>query len=341
MVTPKRILIVNVNWLGDVLFSTAAIRTIRYAFPESFIACVIPPRCLPVLEGNTHLDEVIVFDEQKTHKGLMGKLRFLRYLRRKRFDAAYLLHRSFSRTLLVALAGIRERIGYVTAKRQWLLTKKIIPPDIRRVHRIDYYLGVVAGAGIEVKDRFTEFFVRDEDIRAVEAFLSGHGIREDDALIGINPGGNWGPKRWPKENFAALAARLEAAGAGRVIVTGGPNDTGLAEYIASGMKSAPVNACGKLTLKQFGVLAHILNIFITADSGPLHIANAVGCRRIIALFGPTDPAITGPYPSDTTVIIQKTTGCAVPCYTVDCKDNRCMKAITVDDVMDAVNNHPR
>jgi ADP-heptose:LPS heptosyltransferase len=207
MVEPKRILIFNVNWLGDVLFSTAAIRNIRYAFPESFIACVIPPRCVPVLEGNTHLNEVIVFDEQKEHKGILGKIRFLLYLRRKRFDVAYLLHRSMSRTLLAALAGIGRRIGYVTKKRAWLLTERIVPPDIRRVHRIDYYLGVLQGAGIEIKDRFTEFFVRDEDIRAVEAFLAGQGVSEDDVLIGINPGGNWGPKRWPTEAFAALAER--------------------------------------------------------------------------------------------------------------------------------------
>ncbi|MDD5347753.1 MAG: glycosyltransferase family 9 protein, partial [Candidatus Omnitrophica bacterium] len=191
-------------------------------------------------------------------------------------------------------------------------------------------------AGLQVVARSLEFFVKQEDIKRVEDFLSGHHIREDDFIVGINPGGNWGPKRWPRENFAALADRIADIYRAKIIITGGGADEALAREIGSRMKTKPVIACGTLSLKQFAVLASISNLFITADSGPMHIANAVSCRRIIALFGPTDPALTGPFPPDRVTIVRKEIGCRLPCYKVDCADNRCMKAISVEDVVAAV-----
>ena len=101
------------------------------------------------------------------------------------------------------------------------------------------------------------------------------------------------------------------------------------------MKSSAISACG-LSLKQFAALCARMSVFISADSGPLHIANAVNTKQIISLFGPTDPRLTGPVPADRVAIIQKNTGCMIPCYMVNCSDNRCMKAISVDDVLAAV-----
>ena len=124
----KKILIFNVNWLGDVLFSTAVIRNVRRNFPESFIACIVPSRCYAILKDNPHLDEIIIFDEKDRHKGIFQQLDFVRSLREKQFDAVFLLHRSFSRALICRLAGIPERIGHYTKKRGFLLTKKIMPP---------------------------------------------------------------------------------------------------------------------------------------------------------------------------------------------------------------------
>ena len=97
----KRILIFNVNWLGDVLFSTAAIRNIRRNFPDSFIACIIPSRCYPILKDNPNLDEVIIFDEKDRHKSIFKRFKFIRSLKAKGFDMVFLLHRSFSRAYLL------------------------------------------------------------------------------------------------------------------------------------------------------------------------------------------------------------------------------------------------
>jgi lipopolysaccharide heptosyltransferase II len=335
MISRKRIVIFNVNWLGDVLFSTAVIRNIRFNYPESYIACIIPPRCAAVLEGNLYLNEIILYDEKARHKGVMGTLAFISALRKKRFDCAFLLHRSLTRALIVWAAGIGERIGYRTAKRAFLLTRKIVPPDIRRVHRIDYYLGVIKGAGLSVKDRHTNFFFSEQDRQALDTFLQQSAIHARDVIIGLNPGGNWDPKRWQKENFAFLADRLVVEYGARIIFTGSPEDKELVLHIQSLMKSSAISACG-LSLKQFAALCARMSVFISADSGPLHIANAVNTKQIISLFGPTDPRLTGPVPADRVAIIQKNTGCMIPCYMVNCSDNRCMKAISVDDVLAAV-----
>jgi heptosyltransferase II len=331
----KRIVIFNVNWLGDVVFSTAVIRNVRFNYPHSYIACIIPPRCAPVLEGNPYLNEIILFDEKGSHKSIGGKLSFIRSLRQKKFDSVFLLHRSLTRAFIAWAAGIRERIGYTSAKRSFLLTQKIRPLEALRVHRIDYYLGVIQGAGLAVKDRHTDFFYGESDRRFVDTFLRDNAMQAGDVIIGLNPGGNWDPKRWQQESFALLADRLIGETGCRIVFTGSPEDAALVALIRGLMRSPSVSACGALSLKQFAALCGRLSVFISADSGPLHIANAAGAKKIVALFGPTDPQLTGPVPPDRVVIVRKNTGCMIPCYTVDCRDNRCMKAITVDDVLAA------
>lgn len=334
----KKILIFNVNWLGDVLFSTATLRNIRRNYPDSFIACIIPGRCYPLLKGNPHLDEIIIFDEKERHKSTLAKLKFVQLLKAKKFDIVFLLHRSFTRALICRLAGIPERIGYYTKRRGFLLTKRIAPLSKDALHRIDYYLNIIEKAGLVVEDRYPEFFISDEDINFVDGFLNKNLIHKDDLLMAINPGSNWHLKRWPKEYWAMLADKLISEFGAKVIITGAHQDLSLALTIKALMKEKPIIASGVFNLKQLGALCKRLDLFITADTGPLHIANAVGTERIIALFGPTSPEITGPYPLKNIVILSQDVGCKIPCYVVRCKDNRCMKAITPDEVIEKIKN---
>jgi heptosyltransferase II len=332
----KRILIFNVNWLGDVLFSTAAIRNIRRNFPDSFIACVIPSRCYPILKENPNLDEVIIFDEKDRHKSIFKKFNFMLSLKNRKFDIVFLLHRSFSRALICRLAGIPERIGHYTRKRGFLLTKKIFPPAVDSLHRIDYYLDVVERGGFRVEDRYLEFYYTDSDLERVRGFLKEHSIKKEDFLVVINPGGNWLLKRWPKEYWAQLSDELIEKFNAKVIISGGDKDITLASQIKGKMKHKPAIACGVFNIKQLGALAKESSLFITADTGPLHIANSVGAKKIICLFGPTSTLVTGPYPIKNAIILQKDVGCKIPCYNLKCKDARCMKAITPEDVLRAI-----
>jgi lipopolysaccharide heptosyltransferase II len=332
----KKILIFNVNWLGDVLFSTATIRNIRRNYPDSFIACIIPSRCYPILKGNPHLDEIIIFDEKERQRSSLAKLRFVQLLKTKKFDVVFLLHRSFTRALICRLAGIPQRVGYYTKKRGFLLTKRIKPVARDALHRIDYYLNIIEKAGLKVEDRYLEFFIDDKDVKFVDEFLNKKSIGKDGFLVAINPGGNWLPKRWPEVNWAILADKLITEFGARVIITGSYTDIYTAQKIRDLMKEKPIIASGVFNLKQLGALCKRLDLFITADTGPLHIANALGAKRIIALFGPTSPEITGPHPLKNTAILSKDIGCKVPCYVVRCKDNRCMKAVTPEDVIEKI-----
>ena len=328
----KRILIFNVNWLGDVLFSTAVIRNLRRNFREGYLACVIPSRCYAVLKDNPYLDEIIIYDEKDRHRGLLAKLRFIGYLKSKRFDTVFLLHRSASRAFICWMAGIPERIGYYTPKRGFLLTKRIAPLPQDSLHRIDYYLNIIEKAGLRVEDRFSDFFVSDNDREAAGRFLGANGVEDNDFLVGINPGGNWMPKRWPREHWARLADMLIEKLGAKVIITGSPSDAALAGEIRLLMKGKPLAACGEINLKQFAAMAMRMDLFISADSGPLHIANSAGCKNIIAIFGPTSLKVTSPYPLKNVNIMQKEVGCVIPCYDKDCRDNRCMQAVTPEDV---------
>lgn len=332
----NRIVIFNVNWVGDVLFSTATIRNIRLNYPKSFIACIIPSRCYPVLKGNPHLDEIIIYDEKDRHKSFLDKAQFVQLLKSKRFDTAFLLHRSFTRALICRLAGIPQRVGYHTKKRAFLMNSKIIAPDRDAMHRIDYYLNVIEKAGLKVQDRYTEFFIDEEDGSAVREFLRKQSVGENDFVVVLNPGGNWLPKRWPKEYWAVLADKLISEYGASVVITGGSSDISLVTDIKSLMREKPVVACGVFNLKQLAALCKRSDLFVSADTGPLHIANAVGAKKIIAIFGPTSPAVTGPYPLVNTVILQKDVGCKVPCYITRCQDNRCMKAVTPADILKRV-----
>ncbi|MFH1457589.1 MAG: lipopolysaccharide heptosyltransferase II [Candidatus Omnitrophota bacterium] len=332
----KRVLIFNVNWLGDVLFSTAAIRNIRLNFPNSFIACIVPSRCYSILKGNPHLDEIIIFDDKDRHRSLLAQLNFVRQLKSKKFDMVFLLHRSFTRALICRLADISQRIGYHTRKRGFLLTKSIATPEKDTLHRIDYYLNIMEKAGYKVEDRFMEFFVSEEDEKFVSEFLKNQDVREGEFLAVLNPGGNWLPKRWPREYWAILADRLSLQRRAKIIITGSLHDKSLAAQIKERMKEKPILASGLLNIKQLGALCKRADVFVTADTGPLHIANAVGAKRVIALFGPTSVEITGPYPLRNVKILRKDTGCKIPCYVVHCQNNRCMKAITPEDVMEHI-----
>jgi lipopolysaccharide heptosyltransferase II len=276
---------------------------------------------------------VIIFDEHDRHKGMLEKLNFVSLLKKKKFDTVFLLHRSFSRALICRLAGIKQRIGHSTKKRAFLLTKKIIPPKKDSLHRIDYYLDVIEKAGLRVEDRYLDFSFTPADEKQVDNFFKKNLLKTHNFVVVINPGGNWMPKRWPPDYWAQLADKLINETNAKVIITGSISDLLLVGKIKNAMSQLPLIACGVFNLKQLGALAAKADLFITADTGPLHIANAVGAKKIIAIFGPTAQRITGPYPPTNVVILQKDIGCLIPCYKVNCADNRCMQAITPDDVL--------
>lgn len=329
----SRILIVNVNWVGDVLFSTPAIRAVREHYSDAYIACMVVPRCKAILELNPNLDELIIYDEDELHKSLLGKLKLISTLKNRRFNSVFLFHRSLTRTLMVALSGIRERVGIYTSKRGFLLTKKVEPPKAD-VHKVEQFLNIVRAKGISPANKNLEFFIGKDDVIYVEELLESEGIKDGELLMVLNPGGNWDLKRWPVENFAELGDRLADKYGARILITGENKDLELGEAILSRMRHKPILTCGKTTLSQLAAILRRAGLVVSNDSGPMHIAVSQGTKTI-ALFGPTDPKVTGPYGDGKYVVIHKAPerlDCKIPCYNLKCEDNACMKAITVEDV---------
>ncbi len=331
----ERVLIVEPNWLGDVLFSTPAIRAVRQKYPGAYIAALVVPRCRAILSGNNYLDEVIILDEDGRHKGLMGKLALARDLRIRRFSVAYIFRPSVTRTFCVFLAGIKKRIGYAFKKGSLLLTQKVVLPE-GELHRADTYYYVVTEKKIPEGERYCDFFVSNEDKRSVDDFLNKNNLKNEKKLVVLHVGGNWDLKLWPKENFAGLIDSLIEHYNAEVVISGSVKDDSLAKEIYARARLKPFVACGMTTLNQLGALFMKSDLVISADSGPLHIAMAMEARTV-ALFGPTSPIVTGPMGrGDFSILRNKNIECVIPCYNLGCLDNRCMRSISVEQVLDEV-----
>jgi len=330
----KRILVVNVNWLGDVIFSTPVYRALKERFPDARISALAVPRVREVLESCPFVDEVIVYDEEGNHRGPLEKWQLIGALRKKRFDVAFLLHRSWTRALLVYLAGIPERVGFDTKARGCFLTCRVALPPAD-IHRSDSYLSVIEGYGIPVADRCCELKVDTNAVGEVNRMLSAQGITLEDRLVVVHVSGNWDLKRWPKENWATLIQLLITELRVKVVLPGGESDRALIEEVANLSGAKPQILVGKTSLMQLIALMKEADLVVSADSGPLHAASAIGAVAI-AIFGPTRPEVTGPRGRGEVRVLQKDVGCnEKPCYHLACQDNVCMKAVTVDEVLSA------
>jgi len=335
----KRILVVNVNWLGDVIFSSPVFKALKESYPQAKISCLAVPRVKAVLELVPFIDQVIVYDERGQHKSLLSKLKLIFELRRERFDVVFLLHRSWTRALLMFLAGIPQRIGYDEKKCGCLLTCKVETQAVS-LHRSDRYLNVIESYGVQVGDRSCVLSTSSKAQKSVENFLKEAGIGSNDILVVIHFGGNWDLKRWPLRNFSLLINRLVEESSVKVVLSGSQGDRSVAEVVISDCSGGRcVNFAGKTDLHQLAALMKRAHVVVSADSGPLHLASGVG-THVVALFGPTRPEVTGPRGSGRVDVIQYDVGCnRRACYHLECPDNICMKAITVDNVMRYLNNN--
>jgi lipopolysaccharide heptosyltransferase II len=336
----KNILVVNVNWLGDVIFSTPVFKALKKFYPGARVSCLAVPRVKDVLEQCPFIDEVIVYDEKGSHWSPLGKFQIIMNLRREKFDVVFLLHRSMSRALLMFLAGIPERVGYDTKKQSRFLTHKVSLKG-EPLHRSDEYIKVVEDYGVSVDDRMCELKVDSEVLTDIDHKLLRSGITPKDRLIIVNPGGNWDLKRWPAENFSELTKRLVKENGAKVLISGGKDDLTLANGIAGESQVDPCVWAGKTGLSELLALFKRADVVVSSDSGPSHVAASVG-TDVVAIFGPTRPEITAPRGHGRVVVLHKEIGCnKAPCYHLTCPRNECMRAITVDDVLQAIQKFKR
>jgi len=340
--TPANILIRGTNWVGDAVISIPAIKEVRRLFPEACISLLVRPWVRDIYAGAGFADEILDYDKDGIHKGWNGFLRLVSGLKQRSFDCAILLQNAFEAALIAWAARIPQRIGYARDGRSLLLTSACrIDPDVRRVHQVYYYLGILSGVGWlnarlwAQKDYrpSIQVSVRDEDTDAARKMLRSAGIRNGEPVIGINPGAFYGPaKRWFPDRYAVVADTLAKQYRARIVVFGSSSDLRTAEEVAASMKNTAIILAGRTTLGQLMGLIRECRLLITNDSGPMHLAAALDVPQL-AIFGSTSEIATGPL-SPRAVVIKHPVECN-PCFLRECPtDFRCMKGISTDHVLD-------
>lgn len=317
---PSRLLVRTPNWIGDVVLSLPALRDLRRNFPEARVEVLARPWVSKLYEAVGEVDGIV---ESRGIRADAGTLR-------GHFDAAVLFTNSFGSALSLALAGIPERWGYATEARGALLTRSArVPAAIRRRSQVYYYRAMLAGVGLQVSAS------PDASLRCPEPWATRAAERLGEGrFIGVNPGAAFGSaKRWIPARYAAAASRLAGERGAKVVILGGAAERSLGDTISSAMDAPTRNLCGETDLPELVGVLERLELLLTNDSGPMHLASALG-TPLVAVYGPTDWRETAPAGPAPHRVVREDVDCA-PCMLRECPiDHRCMTRVGVERVVE-------
>jgi heptosyltransferase-2 len=333
----KKILIIQTAFIGDVVLATPLIQSLSKGFPEAELHMITTPKGREALNGDPCLANIIPYDKNGQQKGIFHFLKIVEELRRMHFDLAVVPHPSFRSSLLAFLCGIPYRIGFDRNAASFLFTSKI--GYQLKLHEAKRNLELAYSLGAPEEDYPLKIHISGKNREFSRDFISRNGVLPIDSLIGINPCSVWPTKRWIPERFAQVGDALSNEFKAKIILVGGHEDGWLVEKIALFMKTRPILAAGRLSLKHLAGVMERCQLFITNDSGPLHLAMAMKTPTV-AIFGPTTTDLGfGPYGESFRVVEKAGLNCR-PCgkhggQRCPLKSFACMKGITVDDVVSA------
>ncbi|HKZ72144.1 MAG TPA: D-glycero-beta-D-manno-heptose 1,7-bisphosphate 7-phosphatase [Nitrospirota bacterium] len=325
----RRILIVKPSSLGDIIHSLPVLWELRRLYPGAHIGWVVKEAWRDIIADNPLLDEVIVLK-----KGVGGFLSAVKNIRKAGYDTVIDLQGLFRSGLMTLLSGASEKTGFSNARELAHLFYNhtvAVPPGT--VHAVERYLEILKP--IQNDRPHFPLYTDIDDAEWVKDFLRTNNLSHARPLIAVNPSARWEKKRWPITSYAALINQLIRELKAGIIILGSKEDIPLAEKISFLASGRPVVSAGKTSLKTLPALLERVDLLVTNDSGPMHIAAALG-TPVVALFGPTNPGLTGPY-GDGHIVIRKEMECS-PCLRGPCIHGRpiCMEAITEEEVMEAV-----
>ncbi len=332
---PEKILVRGTNWVGDGVMSLPALDALRARFPSAEIVLAVKPWVAELYEHHPAVNRLLVYDLEGEQRGPRGFWKFTEMLRAERFDLAILFQNAFHAAWMAWCARIPVRIGYDLESRGALLTDAVpVPPPALYGHQSNYYLHLLFRAGLIERpipsERILLNVQHGEKIWAARQ-LKSLGLGGPRFLVGFSPGAAFGPaKRWLLDHYADLADRLVGALDADVLIFGSRAEKPLAETIARMMEHTPTIVSGETTLRQLMALMAQCRLIITNDSGPMHLAAALGLP-VVAIFGSTNERATGPV-SPRARIVKHPVACS-PCGLRECPiDFRCMKGVTVEEV---------
>ena len=345
MVYPK-ILILRLSAVGDVLRTLPAVMVLKEYFPSSHIAWVVEEPSKTLLESQPEIDQVILFPRKRWTEGLksIGKVgrsfnemgQFILELRKQKFDFVLDFHGIIKSGMISFLSGSPKRIGYdrkSSKEGNFLLSNIKVKLPSEKISRYQRNFALLKGVGLEVKDFEARLHIPQRDKEYIESFLVGLNPPLRSPSIAIHAGTN--PKalfkRWMPGHYAQLADRLIRELDATVVFTWGPEELEPVEAIRKEMKEQSVLGPETESLTQLGELFKHCDLYLGGDTGPMHIASLVG-TPVLVIYGPTDPVFHEPLGRHKKV--RKEVGCN-PCRNRSCKDLKCLKMITVDDVFKA------
>jgi len=328
----RKVMVRSANWVGDTVMSLPAIASLRLNFPRAEISVLAKPWVAEIFQGNRDADRVILYQSPGIHQGIVGKWRLAKQLKKESFDLALLLQNAFEAALISFLAGVPRRAGYSTDGRSLLLTHPVaLSSKKRRGHQVDYYLEIMRSLGLKLAPHIPSLRVLEESQREASRALKSLGLGTSEVLVGISPGATYGSaKQWFPERYAQLSDRLARGLGARVLIFGSQGDKKVASTVCRNARVPLIDLTGMTTLGQAVALIARCHVFVTNDSGLMHVAAALGVP-LLAIFGSTDPRRTGPL-GKACRVIQKPVACA-PCLKTECpEDRRCLDLISVDEV---------
>ncbi|MDP1677156.1 MAG: lipopolysaccharide heptosyltransferase II [Bacteroidota bacterium] len=311
MKTPKRILVFQTAFLGDVILTLPMIQMLYKKFPDASIDVVTTPIASELLANHPAISTVIPYDKRKSQKGIAGILSLLHQLRKNQYDLAIVPHRSLRSAIVIGLSGIKNRISFSTSSGS-LFYNHIVHYE-KSKHEIERNLSLITPLDITVQQKeFPSLYPSTADNIVIDKFLFDMEILEHHSMIAIAPGSVWKTKRWLLERFSELSLMLASAGY-EIVIIGGKEDSELGRAIIETAKHKSIHdATGKFSLLQSAELIRRCKTLVTNDSAPLHIGVAMR-TPIVAIFGATVPEFGfGPYGKNDIVVETKNLPCR-PC----------------------------
>jgi heptosyltransferase-2 len=317
------------NWLGDLVMATPVLSSLRKRFPRSRITAMVQENLASVLQQDPSLDEIYAFHRQSGWLHREPRRQVIEALRCGKYDLGVLTTNSFSSAYWFWRGKVGRRIGFQGKGRSWLLTDGISWPK-EKEHQVITYQRLLEPLGIPLSEEPPRLYISDEERIAARTWLENEGITPENILIGINPGAAYGSaKCWLPERFRQVTERLLENPAVKVVYFGDQKGLPVVQEICAPLARNVVNLAGRTSIRELMALISQCNIFLTNDSGPMHIASALG-KPLVALFGSTDETKTGPYHHEK--VIHKQVSCS-PCFKRECPiDFPCMKNISVEEV---------
>jgi len=335
---PRRILVKEVNWLGDLVMSLPALRAVRRAWPDAHVAVLVKRELASFFDGAAWRDEVIAYSVGRGLSGLLDRRRIVGEIRSRKFDLGVLFPNSFESALWIAMAGIKRRAGFVGDARSALLTLKASPPpEALNRHQVNYWLAMLRETGVADGDAGDfAIDVHGAHRERMRQFLEENRRRANAPIFAIAPAAAYGPaKEWPAERYGALIDLLAHRDNAEVVLVGAPSERAKCEEVAAASKSGAIVAAGGTNIGGLVAVLSLCDGFIGNDSGCAHVAGALGLPTVV-IFGSTNPDRTGPMGSKTRVIYHKLE-CS-PCLARTCRFGHynCLMQVQAAELADAI-----